>query len=474
MQSLDLVDRKDCIDPGVEKLKPRELFYLRLPSWNKLSKEVSDLISKATKHSSEVILSIPGEEYSDHERRDYFFSLGIKGFSLRLSHNPTKWLKHDGIGHFNSGDRDLVQLYRDYKSSLPEEKELMVEFQVGDDIRVLAPTIAGVYNEGARSVVLNVPGSPQSHKVSQMRDVFEYLKIRSCNYLNVYFPFWNSHFREWDIKTQNTFSGLQFVHIDISNRCTHSCVFCGLYSPDSIEEQKKKAGGSLPEAISSHMKKEIDADKCLGIIRSLPWSVDSIQFGGFGDPLMHEDSVRFIAAARERGFRVEVLSNMEYLDDEDIELLHKLGGATLMDLHFFANISGGNSEIYLKTRPKQTDKAFAKIVKNLKKFSELRKNNNGDGVTFTVMCVVNTVNCQYLLEVAQLAHEVQASRIWFKPMELHSSSLAPYAPAKTQMKSFAKSLKSAVKFADEKKIEVFQRDYCEALINQYSGDTVDV
>lgn len=474
MLSLDLVDRKDFFNPGVEKLKPRELFYLRLPSWNNLSQEVTSLIETAAARSSEVFISIPGEEYQENERRDYFLSLGIKGFSLRLAHNPSKWLKHDGIGHYHSGDRDLIQLYRDHKKSLPDGKELIVEFQVGEDIRVLAPTIAGIHTEGAKWVVLNVTGVPLNHRVSQMRNVLEYLKIRSCNYLNVYFPFWNPYFREWDTKTQNTFSGLQYVHIDISNRCTHSCVFCGLYSPDSIEEQKKRAGGSLPEPITSHMKKEIDSERCLGIIRSLPWSVDYIQFGGFGDPLMHEDAVKFIAAARERGFRVEMLSNMEYLNDEDIELLHRMGGPNQLDLHFIANISGGDPEIYIKTRPKQNEKAYNKIVNNLKKFSELRKKNNGDGVHFTIMCVVNTVNCQYLLEVAQLAHEVQASRIWFKPMELHSAQIAPYMPARTQMKSMVKSLEKAMAFANTHNIEVFQRDYCEALINEYSGDTINV
>src|SRR5690606_31758880 len=135
-------------------------------------------------------------------------------------------------------------------------------------------------------------------RAAQFRDVFEYVKIRGCNYLNIYFPFWKEESREWNIKTQNTFSGLEYVHLDISNRCTHSCTFCGLYGPDAIEDAKRRSGGKLTKEITDLMKMEINSEKCFKIIESLPWSMRLIQFGGYGDPLMHENAVNFMKAAR--------------------------------------------------------------------------------------------------------------------------------------------------------------------------------
>ncbi len=438
MQSFDLSNGFVPAHVNVQLLKPSELCYLRISSLADVSDDVLKVITKASINSSEVILSIPSEDFGNEILRTKFFNLGIKGFSLRLTHTVEKWLKHQGFGQFNAGDRDIIDLYKGYLNFLPEDKELVVEFQVGSDTRILAPTITGLYELGARWVVFNIDGEPTLERCVQMRDVFEYLKIRSCTRLNVYFPFWKPGSTEWDIKTQNTFSGLEFVHIDISNRCTHSCVFCGLYSPDSIEEMKRRSGGEIPEQLKKHMKMEIDSDKCFKIIESLPWSVRYIQFGGFGDPLMHENAVNFIAAARKRGFEVEVLSNMEYLDDSEIHDLHKLGGTGRFDLHFIANISAGSSELYIKTRPKQTDKNYQKIVHNVSLFSKLRQENNDNGVNFTLMCVVNKLNCLALLEVAQLAKQIGCYRLWFKPMEIHVFTHESYLPSPELMKGMGK------------------------------------
>lgn len=474
MQSLDLVEHDLPNQSQIHLLKPQELFYLRLKSALNLGSELEDFIKKACSYSSYVILSIPIEEYHDQATRDQLYSLGIKGVALRCAHSSEKWLRHQGAGQFFAGDRDIIDQVKGFIRIKDPEKELTVEFQVGDDVRILAPTITGLYEEGVSWVVVNPLGHITNFKCTQMREVFEYLKIRSCTRLNVYFSFWKVDAREWDMKSQNTFSGLEYVHIDISNRCTHSCVFCGLYGPDSIEEMKKKGGGKISEDINKMMKMEIDSEKCFNIINSLPWSVRAIQFGGFGDPLMHESAVEFIAMARSRGFSVEVLSNMEYLDENDIKKLDALGGPALFDLHFIANISAGTPELYVKTRPRQTEAHFQKIVNNIKLFSKLKALNNGSGAHFTLMCVVNKLNCLNLLDVARLAKEIGAARLWMKPIEIHAEIHKLQLPSADMMKGMANSLKEAIAFAEENNIEIFQKEFCDKIIQQYSGETINV
>jgi wyosine [tRNA(Phe)-imidazoG37] synthetase (radical SAM superfamily) len=474
MMSIDLVKNPKVPSFKNLKLMPKELCYIRLPSLMNLSDEISFFIQESSVHSSEVILSIPSEDFCDDDLREKFLSIGIKGFAIRVSHEVEKWLKHQGFGQFNSGDRDIIDMFHRYRSILNTEKELVVEFQVGEDLRVLGPTITGIYEFGAKWIVLNDEGSPTSKRCFEYREVFEYLRIRSCNKLNVYFPFWNNYFREWDIKTQNTFSGLKDVHIDISNRCTHSCVFCGLYGPEAIEDMKRRGGGDISAEMKKYMKMEIESERCHSIIRSLPWSVGQIQFGGMGDPLMHDDAIDFISAARERGFKIEILSNMEYLDEEDISRLHKLGGDKIFDLHFIANVSAGDADLYVKTRPKQTEKNFHKIVHNLSSLTKLRNESSNSGVYFTIMCVVNKINYKFLKEVSELAVKVGASRVWFKPMEIHIESHAPYIPVKESMRELSTSLRDAINYAEDNGVLVFQKDYCEEIIRRYSGDTINV
>lgn len=476
MQSYNLVENTlvSSNEEDVLQLKPKELFYLRVPSLNDMTEQLFQFIKTAVTKSSEVILSIPLEDYRNSELREKFLSLGIRGFSIRISHQVDKWLKHQGAGQFNAGDRDIITIYWECRGLMAREKELIFEFQVGTDTRILGPTITGLHEAGINWVVLNPLGEFTAHRAAQFRDVFEYIKIRGCNYLNIYFSPWDQAYREWNIKTQNTFSGLEYVHIDISNRCTHSCVFCGLYGPEAVEDMKIRSGGKLSKEISDYMKMEINSEKCFKIIESLPWSVRSIQFGGIGDPLMHENAVEFMSAARRRGFYVEMLSNMEYLDDDDIHQLHELGGPNLSELHFIANVSGGTAETYIKTRPRQSEKDFNKIVNTLMKFSELRQQNNGSGVHFTIMCVVNKNNCLDLLNVVKLAFKTGASRIWFKPMEVHSDIHKKQIPPDDMKKAMANSLREAIAYAEKLDMIIMQKDYCEEIIRQFSGETVNV
>jgi MoaA/NifB/PqqE/SkfB family radical SAM enzyme len=300
-----------------------------------------------------------------------------------------------------------------------------------------------------------------------MAEVFEYLKIRNVPMLNVYMPFWFSTHEEWNIKTQNTFSGLSEVHIDLSNKCTHSCVFCGLYAPDSINEHKSLNGGKLPKAISEHMSKEINFEKCLEFIETLPWTVKLVQFGGLGDPLMHDHAVDLIQAARDRGIFVQMLSNMDYLSEADIQLLHELGGAGFDDLHFIANVSGGDVETYIATRPKQSVKNFENVKNTISTLSKMRDQNGDVGVNFTIMCVVNKLNSSALENIASYAKEVGAKKVWFKPMEVHGDYHKQVLPNQDQLVEMAHSLEAAMNFCIANKIVIFEKEYCETIVKKY-------
>jgi hypothetical protein len=90
------------------------------------------------------------------------------------------------------------------------------------------------------------------------------------------------------------------------------------------------------------------------------------------------------------------------------------------------------------------------------------------------MCVVNKLNCLHLKEVSELAHKLGAQRVWFKPMEIHGDIHHLYIPKKEMLKAMANSLKEAINYAMEKDIIVFQKEYCDQIINKYSGDLIDV
>lgn len=445
MKSIDLISCRDNIYSysQVHYLNPEELFYVRVKSLRSLPYSQFHLIKIAAAKSSQVVLSIPHQELSDTGLIQSFLNLGVKGFSARVSPHETERPRHPHL--------------------------LTFEFQIlSHDITNLAQDIVNHYKNGLQWIVLNVPGQPDEKRTKIFHDFFEILRMKNCTRLNVYFPFWNNFAAEWNIRTQNTFSGIEVVHIDLSNRCTHSCVFCGLYGPDATEYLKERSGGYIPETISNHLKQEMDSAKCFSIIENLPWTVKMIQFGGVGDPLMHENATDFILKARKKGIHVEVLSNLEYLNDEQIQKIHALGGPLYYDMQFIVNISAGTAETYVKTRPRQTEQNFRKVVHNMSLFSELRKKNSNSGVNMTMMCVVTKLNCHELYEYALLAHQVGARSIWFKPLEIHMPFHKNYIPSPEHMLSYVASMKKALRFSDENGIEVVQRNSCEEIIRQYS------
>lgn len=466
MKSIDFSEKFEEFDLETLNLYPEELLYIRLSEFNNLDEQVFQFIKSAADKTSQVYISIPLDlNDSSVNALRFLTGIGIRGIALRAKINADKFINQLGQGQYHAGDRDLIDYYKQIRQVIDEEFKIVFEFQVDNDFRLLGSTIVGLNFEGMEWCCLNIELNPTPDLIYKFSELFEFLRFRRVFNLNVYFPFWKDSSYEWSLKTQNTFSSLREVHLDLSNRCTHSCVFCPLYGPDSIEALKRD--GKLPDVVVKNMSMELDKDRVMKIIQTLPWTVTMMQFGGNGDPLMHPFAVDFIKLAKARGIRaVEMLSNMEYLEEDQIRELHKFGGKDIHSIHFFANISGGDPDTYVQTRPKQTKKNFEKIIRNLKLFTELRNQSNGNGVHFTIMCVVNKFNHDKLLSVAKMAVELGAARIWFKPMELHFEPGRKYILEKEDMIKFIPSLKESLEYLKDKPIELMQRDYCEKLIGK--------
>ncbi len=455
----------------VNHLLPREPFYVRLIDEASLVRyydKIKDLTSKTT----DVFISLPSELFELDSVANLLMTLDLKGLIPQFKYHPTKWNHVVGFGDFNSGDRDIINQFLGIKNRYGEKFLFGFEIKILSDMRILASTISGLYFSGAEIGVLDSPSELDPEMIKKLTDVFRYLKIRNVKKINIYFPFWFTSSLKYNLKTLNTFSGIEQVHIDLSNKCTHSCVFCGLYGPDFIEDHKKRSGGVISDFAKKMMSQEANAEKVREIIKALPWTVKSIQFGGLGDPLMHKSAVDLIVFARERGFYVEILSNMEYLAEEDLLRLNSVGGNHFHDLHFVANVSGGDSKTYIATRPRQNERVFEKIKYNLSKLASLRSEATGRGVFFTVMCVVNKYNYDKLEKLVDFSIEVGAGRLWFKPMEvhlnLHKDLLIKDAP---QLESLSNSLRSAISRADSMGLKIFEREVCEKIIEDIGKST---
>lgn len=348
-------------------------------------------------------------------------------------------------------DRLFIDQITEYQKLYPRLR-FAVEYDLPScDLRLLGDCVATMYELNIEQIYL-APMVKDEKMIEALKDLFDYFRLRSLWKLNVYFSFHIKERESLQIKTLNTFSGIRTLQIDISNKCTHSCHFCAVYSENSLALKKDRLTGKLNQISIDFMKMQISAQQFYQILYSIPNDTEFIQLGGAGDPMTHPEALPFIQAALDRGLQVEVLTNLDYITEEQIK---NLSSSIVKDddLHFICNISGGNAADYVLTRPRQSEKTFQQI-KNLLLYIKSIKKMGAPAPKITVMCVVTSLNCENLDQIALFAQEVSAEEIWFKPMEIHANELREFIPKQSQFLKLKQSLTTACDIAKQHDILV--------------------
>jgi len=382
-----------------------------------------------------------------------------------------------GVLWEHSGDLKLIERVQSWFSKLKiDPKNLTISLGIkGAYLPLMASTISRLRFFNIKNYLINVDGlNFDDNLIKTLDDQFRMLEMMGHTDIQVVFDLMNSNWKSWNLKTRNTFSGLEEIHVDISNKCTHSCHFCGLYSQDIIEPIKEKNGGTLPEDIKMLMSMQASPDRISELLQNLPWTARAIQFGGMGDPLLHPQAIDFIALSRKQGLFVDVLSNFEYPTTEQLDQLHELGSRSPSGLHFIINISGPNEEIYQKTRPRQGAKVFQKVVQNISYLSSKRVSDKDQrGVHFTLMCVVTKLNFFVCSQIVDLAIKVGAFAVWWKPLEVQNPWVKKYQLDRSDIPILRKELEAGLQKAIDNNIEVKDRAVVESILKKKVDDEIN-
>lgn len=341
--------------------------------------------------------------------------------------------------------------------------KVWLSFDVSEDLILFPKILAAFYRLGFKNIYLRNVENLGESKIEQLKKSFSFFRMRNYFDLEIYFDFFSKKGEALEIATECTFSGLHIAHIDLSNRCTHSCVFCADYSDAAIEQFNKLKSDELMKGSRDYLRDQISLERAQFIISTLPHTVKNVQFGGLGDPMTHPNCIEIFEMARNRGFNVEVLSNMEYFTNSSIESLHKIGTRFYGNFSFIANISGVTEATYLATRPRQTEKTFNRVVENLKTISKLRNENGGAGIHFVMMCVMNKLNYKELELYIDRSAEWGASAIYLKPFELHNP-INSWVGIDKENEDFPSILERAILKADQYKLPLIDRPLLELII----------
>ncbi len=160
------------------------------------------------------------------------------------------------------------------------------------------------------------------------------------------------------------------------------------------------------------------------IIEGIPFGVETIFFGGMGEPLYHRDILRMVEVCKAKGYRVELLTNGSLLSEE---MCGKLMDLNLNKLWVsLDDIIIPNNALYKEKEAEREDVDEAtselghpsarRVLANLKKFNHMRyarKSTMELGVTFVVSKdnVTQLKNIPYFVD-AYLVNEVHVSNIY--------------------------------------------------------------
>ena len=448
-----------------DKLKPQELAIIGFDDFSHLKKNIK-LFERVFSETKRVVLSSTTDCFSSKEFQTLLSKFPVYALSVRINLPAKTSMEYTGIADTTLYRNDTTDLFRKITKLFPDIN-VVPEIILKGDFASLQATLLHFAKLPILWITLRPLTAPKEAITEKLRSCFEFLQMVNMPEKEIYFSFDQPYQSDWQMQSHCIFSGLREVHIDLTNRCTHSCNFCGLYSNMAIDHLRIVHQGEIPLQIREFMGKEMPKETALAILQSLPETVDKIQFGGVGDPMMHPNFFEIVAMARNRNIQVEVLSNMSYLDDEKIKRLHELGGPYDFDLHFIVNLSGSNSDVYVKTRPRQNAAVFEKVVNSLDTLSSLREENDGSGVNFTLMCVTHIDNFHDAENYVKLGEKLRANRVWLKPMEVHGPTHVKLLIKESDLDRYKKEIKNAIIYADENNVHLHDREDVEKLLGNY-------
>jgi len=206
-----------------------------------------------------------------------------------------------------------------------------------------------------------------------------------------------------------------YVEIGPTNRCNHRCIFCAL---DWIE---KKYQDINPDVLNRAF---YDMAAC---------GVKSVMFAGEGEPFLHPDICEFVINAKTAGLDVSIATNgVLFTEDKIKQCLPHLSWVRY-------SLDAGTADTHNRIhRGGKND--FDKIVENIRKAVEIKKQNGYPGV-IGVQLLIIPENFDEIIPFIKIMKEINVDNVQLKPYSQHPLSKNRYSVDVTRMDQLAEEIK---------------------------------
>jgi len=180
------------------------------------------------------------------------------------------------------------------------------------------------------------------------------------------------------------------VHIDVTNRCNAACITCWDHSPLlKVARSKGWKSQRLPMEMFERLLSDLDA---FG-------SVGAVVLSGMGEPLTHPRIYEMMAAIKQRGWHLTVLSNLLAAD------LGRLCEAGIDNL--LVGVHGATPDAYAAFHPGWDERDFFAMCNGLKALASA-------GVQVRHVQVINRDTSPDVPAMVRFGHRYSADRVNYK------------------------------------------------------------
>ncbi|MEW6238983.1 MAG: radical SAM protein, partial [Candidatus Omnitrophota bacterium] len=196
--------------------------------------------------------------------------------------------------------------------------------------------------------------------------------------------------------------------VGFTDYCNHDCIWC--YTAYSTHDNFMVMEDGTRQTIEKKRDdRVVDADVLLRFLRDAKSrGLSSIKIVGSGEPILHPQSAEMMKEIGEMGIDFGVLGNGQLLKEEHFEALMQY--ATF----FRFSLDAADAETYKKLHGPSA--RFDKVIENLKRLVQERKDRKKILPTIGVQYVVSQYNVDGMEPFVQLIREIGADYVVFKPM----------------------------------------------------------
>jgi len=198
------------------------------------------------------------------------------------------------------------------------------------------------------------------------------------------------------------YTGPGIVQIDLTNNCNLNCVGCWCHS-NFLKDLKLK-GEEKKRKLPYIMVKKLIGD----LYKS---GTKEIMLSGSGEPFMYSEIMDVISLIKEKGIRLNIVTNFTLINKKIIKELVELNVENIT-----VSLWAGDAETYVKTHPNQTKKSFEKIRENLRFLHSIKKENNLPNVK--IYNVISKFNFDKTKEMLDFALETLVDFIEFQVIDI--------------------------------------------------------